>query len=414
MLERWKTMQETTKPFVHPIRHHLKEIIELKKETAVPSKSLLNCDKSGNSNQNSVNVNQNNSETKPTEDQTVPGLAISSTPSLSSSQQTVVSQNTLLHPSVKFQPDSFSETLTVNTNISTTCPESVKMSTKPIQSASPHQDPLMSSGEILQNLEDFYNQTEPLQGHSDFYENKPQNEFYSIPNNMLQFDPAKASEQNRTQPNQLSFLGNLSDDTETRATIIQDSAAGRQHIQLAGEQGQMLPSDIPSWTTIQTDMNLPNVHTNVTERLPTYTEAMQAKVHTVPQNPSGTVSDITGVGFNTSAMEHGQYFQNSQASITVCEASRSQLPNMDANLPKLVIPPRVPMSQELLAQLPLHENADSDLVAMVTKQLSRSQVVDPLPPVLVRTPRGTGAGYGVGLDVEALMREMDSSNRTDM
>ncbi|XP_014677031.1 PREDICTED: mitogen-activated protein kinase 7-like, partial [Priapulus caudatus] len=35
LLARWSHMQQTTKPFVHPIRHHMKELIEIKKEAVV-------------------------------------------------------------------------------------------------------------------------------------------------------------------------------------------------------------------------------------------------------------------------------------------------------------------------------------------------------------------------------------------
>eukprot|EP00794_Sanderia_malayensis_P014079 gene14079-15548_t len=41
MLERWTKMQETTTPFVHPIRKHMKEIIQLKSD-AVPLKTEAN------------------------------------------------------------------------------------------------------------------------------------------------------------------------------------------------------------------------------------------------------------------------------------------------------------------------------------------------------------------------------------
>ncbi|XP_069738257.1 mitogen-activated protein kinase 7 isoform X2 [Phaenicophaeus curvirostris] len=44
-------------------------------------------------------------------------------------------------------------------------------------------------------------------------------------------------------------------------------------------------------------------------------------------------------------------------------------------------------------------HADPD-VATVTQQLSKSQVEDPLPPVFAVTPKGSGAGYGVGFDLD--------------
>ncbi|XP_068855129.1 LOW QUALITY PROTEIN: mitogen-activated protein kinase 7 [Aphelocoma coerulescens] len=48
--------------------------------------------------------------------------------------------------------------------------------------------------------------------------------------------------------------------------------------------------------------------------------------------------------------------------------------------------------------------ADAD-VATVTQQLSKSQVEDLLPPVFPVTPKGSGAGYGVGFDLEEFLSQ---------
>ncbi|XP_063175308.1 mitogen-activated protein kinase 7 [Chroicocephalus ridibundus] len=48
--------------------------------------------------------------------------------------------------------------------------------------------------------------------------------------------------------------------------------------------------------------------------------------------------------------------------------------------------------------------ADPD-VATVTQQLSKSQVEDLLPPVFSVTPKGSGAGYGVGFDLEEFLSQ---------
>ncbi|XP_072889451.1 mitogen-activated protein kinase 7 isoform X1 [Hemitrygon akajei] len=44
-------------------------------------------------------------------------------------------------------------------------------------------------------------------------------------------------------------------------------------------------------------------------------------------------------------------------------------------------------------------------VSMVTQQLSKSQVKDLLPPVFSVTPKGSGAGYGVGFDLEEFLNQ---------
>lgn len=44
-------------------------------------------------------------------------------------------------------------------------------------------------------------------------------------------------------------------------------------------------------------------------------------------------------------------------------------------------------------------------MATVTQQLQKSQVEDPLPPVFPVTPKGSGAGYGVGFDLEEFLSQ---------
>ncbi|XP_075687057.1 mitogen-activated protein kinase 7 isoform X2 [Rhinoderma darwinii] len=59
-------------------------------------------------------------------------------------------------------------------------------------------------------------------------------------------------------------------------------------------------------------------------------------------------------------------------------------------------------------------SAVSSDINLVTQQLSRSQVEDVLPPVFSVTPKGSGAGYGVGFDLEEFLNqsfEMTMENR---
>ncbi|XP_041349154.1 mitogen-activated protein kinase 7-like [Gigantopelta aegis] len=56
-------------------------------------------------------------------------------------------------------------------------------------------------------------------------------------------------------------------------------------------------------------------------------------------------------------------------------------------------PPRAP-------EVPANHH---DLIALLSKQLMKSGMADPFPPALSLTPKGTGGGYGVGTDLDALM-----------
>lgn len=61
------------------------------------------------------------------------------------------------------------------------------------------------------------------------------------------------------------------------------------------------------------------------------------------------------------------------------------------------------------------QDASADLIAMLSKQLSKSQLESIFPPALSLTPRGTGAGYGVGMDLDLLMADtLDTNNRLVM
>ncbi|XP_029462718.1 mitogen-activated protein kinase 7 [Rhinatrema bivittatum] len=54
---------------------------------------------------------------------------------------------------------------------------------------------------------------------------------------------------------------------------------------------------------------------------------------------------------------------------------------------------------------PDSSNSNSPDITLVTHQLSKSQVEDLLPPVFSVTPKGSGAGYGVGFDLEEFLNQ---------
>ncbi|KAH0626333.1 hypothetical protein JD844_001259 [Phrynosoma platyrhinos] len=60
-----------------------------------------------------------------------------------------------------------------------------------------------------------------------------------------------------------------------------------------------------------------------------------------------------------------------------------------------------PAQHQIASGLPL-EPPD---INVVTQQLSKSQVEDLLPPVFSGTPKGSGAGYGVGFDLEEFLNQ---------
>ena len=61
---------------------------------------------------------------------------------------------------------------------------------------------------------------------------------------------------------------------------------------------------------------------------------------------------------------------------------------------------------------PALQDTQLDLVGLLSQQLSRSGVQDWCPP-LALTPRGGGAGYGVGLDLESLVAAASDNGQQD-
>ncbi|CAG5123355.1 unnamed protein product, partial [Candidula unifasciata] len=53
---------------------------------------------------------------------------------------------------------------------------------------------------------------------------------------------------------------------------------------------------------------------------------------------------------------------------------------------------------------PRLSDANAELITLLSKQLSKQHMMDAVPS-LALTPRGTGAGYGVGMDLDAMLTD---------
>ncbi|CAI9598284.1 unnamed protein product, partial [Staurois parvus] len=72
----------------------------------------------------------------------------------------------------------------------------------------------------------------------------------------------------------------------------------------------------------------------------------------------------------------------------------------------VVLAPQVkPVAPPIASQLPQDVNSISPDINLVTQQFSKSQVEDVLPPVFSVTPKGSGAGYGLGFDLEEFLNQ---------
>lgn len=146
----------------------------------------------------------------------------------------------------------------------------------------------------------------------------------------------------------------------------------------------------------------------------------QQQTHAIPfQNQSDNINPgvFMNANKNTNASsESGQSFMyRNQSGIQVLQDPYQSSSNSNSPPALSVNTRHAQMSFQSLFQQPAsgpsnttnqNENAQNDLlVALLTKQLSKSNVEDICPP-LVLTPRGSGAGYGVGADRDAFMEAL--------
>ncbi|XP_060072665.1 mitogen-activated protein kinase 7-like [Ylistrum balloti] len=114
-----------------------------------------------------------------------------------------------------------------------------------------------------------------------------------------------------------------------------------------------------------------------------------------------TVQDLSG-HINQMPFAHGHYFAGS-SQIPFKQDATAQSQPTQPNQPYFTSGSSMHPGQSLTNHLVFNANSPPGLIASLSRQFSRSQVDDPCPPALALTPRGTGAGYGVGMDLDALM-----------
>ena len=189
----------------------------------------------------------------------------------------------------------------------------------------------------------------------------------------------------------------------------------------------------PGFAQLPPAVQQPNL-TAAGTTLPSYDEALQAKMSSMVKPPMlptlasrsgvqlgeagipevknlnfanviGNVPDNrprnTGIHRNT-----GSYSDEAQDSPPVPKAPASS-PQVTTNIiggaaEGIAPPPKTPSSQQ---QLP------ANWLNVLTQKMFRSHVED---LTLAQTPKGTGAGYGLGVDIDAILRETETSEAKDV
>ena len=119
----------------------------------------------------------------------------------------------------------------------------------------------------------------------------------------------------------------------------------------------------------------------------------------VPSAPDNTLPASLGNPVQSQGFHHRQSEQSAGPSFSGFDNPGRPNPGLAVNCSK-----------------PNVSDSPSDLIALLSKQLSKSQVADIFPPTLTLTPKGTGAGYGVGMDLDSMFtdaQDVNTSTRLD-
>ena len=202
---------------------------------------------------------------------------------------------------------------------------------------------------------------------------------------------------------------------------------------------QLPPAVVPPPTAVGAGSMVPSNPITTATALPSYDEALQAKmssivkppmVHTFGTNttqqpqqrqlPQTGITEAKNLNYGNVPSENiSETLKNSSAHrniIPFSEESQDSPPvpkapasspqvgstSIIAGLPAGVVPPVTPLSQQ---QLP------ANWLNMLTQKMFRSHVED---LTLAQTPKGTGAGYGLGVDIDAILRETEAAEPKDV
>ena len=203
---------------------------------------------------------------------------------------------------------------------------------------------------------------------------------------------------------------------------------------------QLPPAVVPPPAAVGTGAMIPANPITTATALPSYDEALQAKmssivkppmVHTFGTNttqqqqqqrqlPQTGITEAKNLNYGNVTSENiSETLKNSSAhrnTIPFSEESQDSPPvpkapasspqvgstSIIAGLPAGVVPPVTPSSQQ---QLP------ANWLNMLTQKMFRSHVED---LTLAQTPKGTGAGYGLGVDIDAILRETEAAEPKDV
>jgi hypothetical protein len=383
-------MQQTTMPFVHPIRQHLPELIALKNESIIRKKPDENVEPYGavcNSEQGQ-NLEQSGSSISHVGVPLVNPSDISGT----TAGAVPMAVNTAKESNVVIMIDGVG-----NLQNPTNAVHTMQTLVAEIPAASvqvpPQPNPLLPRQQLASwpgstsNVNVVMGQSMPV--------NEPANTMALIPSNRSH-DATQPLPLQFVQPSH-SFSPEMS--RFPNANLNQSTSPGSVFSGSGSENSQDAKSDVladilnisPIAGATESSPNNDDVFLSILG------DSSQESKERSPENISPGRSNASGM-----KVQH--------------DTSRDPLLSQLGTIPKINEPkansPGAALRSEAyldpaststpLPQQPLPQ----DLISLLTKQLSKSQVEDILPPVLAMTPKGTGEGYGVGLDLDQILTEM--------
>ncbi|XP_070573103.1 mitogen-activated protein kinase 7-like [Ptychodera flava] len=370
LLERWNKMRETTKPFVHPIRNHLRELEELKGDK---KKSKLG--------KNVKVIGQGMGRDSNSEQ-------------LSVGQPLTTGFTPIELPVNQMQPLVNKPLATFNLNVAGLNGDGEDVSVS--QAGVPnHQQVVVNNLPSTAELTDQLSTIQPVCN----------DQSTTILNQSLPVSLFTANQENKEL---CQGLGQV-----TQSLTVPRPAAQLSQSFSAASTSQPSAATLPLVSQDLPTTLLPPVQATNSSDVPAVESPYEYRTPRERDTPSPPTTNQTSPPTYSVAMATKQI--SSTTTVTCGMPGNlvkplAQHPPMQTNNPTSVA--QQPANQQtpadaLLPTLDLYaktHNSPPDL-AMVTKQLSRNIMEDTLPPLLQLTPKGDGSGYGLGFDIDELLNQ---------
>ncbi|XP_064647834.1 mitogen-activated protein kinase 7-like [Lineus longissimus] len=374
LLNKWTSMQQTTKPFVHPIRQHLPELIALKHESIIRKNCDENVEPLGGDQQTESGQTHQSVGVSSVVSSSTSGISVSAVPTNPGRETNVM----VLIDGAGNMQNSSDAVHTMQTLVAEIPAASVQVPIPPNSMVSRQQLGSWPNSAVLgRSLH--VNASDP---------SKPQNIRGS-----MQHQPQVIVHSSSYSPEISGF---------PNASLNKSTSPGSLFSYSSSENSQDAKSDVLV-DILNTSPVVGGAESSPCD------DVFSSLLRNSPKGGKELRSE------NLSPGRGGLNIQQ-DASHDPLLSQLDTIPNISE--PKVDSPGAALRSEPFLdlasTSTPLpQQSLPQDLISLLTKQLSKSQVEDIFPPVLAMTPKGTGEGYGVGLDLDQILTEMFMESNTN-